>query len=260
MLENKLRNEIAPPEMGMSGDIYGLQFGSTLEDKSLRKIIVCLDPVKKVIMEAIKQESHLIISHHGLIHRKTKYFNEDILDRLKLLGSNNINLFVMHTAWDAAPGGISETYLKQASLEMEGNFYFKDKHQAKAIGRVARPLVENTTIEGIGKNLKKNLNLDHIRILGPKTHAPKKIAVVGGKGFTQDTILRAKREGCDTILTGELNHPEYLLARELGMQAIETTHYSSENPGMQNLTLLLATTFPRDEFLFVKSGEPITFI
>ena len=67
MLFQKIK-ELAPPENGLSDDLYGLQFGSVLnsEDFNLHKVIVCLDPTKQVILEAIKQKIHLIISHHGL--------------------------------------------------------------------------------------------------------------------------------------------------------------------------------------------------
>ncbi len=260
MLNEKLRTEIAPPESGMSGDLYGLQFGSELEDKSLRKIIICLDPTRDVILEAIKQNVHLIISHHGLEHQPFLTINDRIIERIKLLSGNNIDLFVMHTAWDAAPGGISEILTKRSGLKVVDNFYFNDKGKKKAIGRIGEPLMGNMTVDGVVKNLKRHLQLDTIRILGNLEEKVLRAAVVGGKGFNPDKIIQAKKLGCDTVIGGEFTHPEYLVAREIGMKIIESTHYLSEKIGMESLKLILMNTFQRDEFVFVESKDPITHI
>ncbi len=263
MLKEILETEIAPSQNGLTDDLYGLQFGSKLEDKNLRKIIICLDPSKEVIKTAIKKEIHFIISHHGLFHRSKLYMNDDIIDRLKLLGSYNIDLFVMHTAWDASAHGVSETYLKKAGLKVGGNFYFRDKSSGKkkAIGRIGEPLMgETVTIRDIAENLKRNLGLPSVRYLGDPNSIIEKAAVVGGKGFDIKKIVKAKALGCDTVIGGEFNHPEYLIAREIGVNIIETTHYTSEKIGMESLQLLLTTKFPRDEFIFVESEDPVSYI
>ena len=53
MLKEKL-HKIIPHQNGMTGDLYGLQFGSNNSDRSIRKIIVCLDPTLNIIMQTHK--------------------------------------------------------------------------------------------------------------------------------------------------------------------------------------------------------------
>jgi dinuclear metal center YbgI/SA1388 family protein len=261
MLFKKIK-ELAPPENGLSGDLYGLQFGSILnsEDFNIHKIIVCLDPTIQVITEAIKQKIHLIISHHGIIHRPILNWNDLVLDQIKLLASNNIRLFVMHTAWDAAPEGVSETYAKTAGLNLEGPFYFHENGERKPIGRIGVPFQENTTIRDVCESLKRHLQLSHVQIVGDPDFVIKKAVVVGGKGLKADFITDVLNAGADTFITGEFTYADSLSAKALGLNLIATSHHSSEKIGMERLQQLLAVTFPRDEFIFVDSDDPSTFL
>ena len=47
-------HKIIPHQNGMTGDLYGLQFGSNNSDRSIRKIVVCLDPTLNIIMQTHK--------------------------------------------------------------------------------------------------------------------------------------------------------------------------------------------------------------
>jgi dinuclear metal center YbgI/SA1388 family protein len=252
--------EIAPPENGFKDDIYGLQYGNEINDCSLHTVVVCLDPTKAVIKEAIKLKARMIISHHGLTHQKILYFKDLLVDRLSLLSTNQIALFVMHTAWDAAPEGISETFAKVAGLTIEGNYYFEDGGKRKPIGRIGRPFRDGMTIQQIGENLKRHLCLERVRILGDFNHIVKKAAVVGGKGLKPEEIPDIIQAGCDTFITGEVNLPEMIAARELGLNIIETSHYKSEKIGMESLQRILTTKFPRNEFIFLESEEPMKIL
>jgi dinuclear metal center YbgI/SA1388 family protein len=255
-LLQKLR-EIAPPDNGMRDDLYGIQFGTTLKNPVIHTIVICLDPTKAVIKEAIKLKSHFIISHHGLTHNGLLYLNDLYVERISLLAANQISLFVMHTAFDAATEGISEVYAKMAGLNMTGNFYFNDGPKKKPIGRIGTPFRENLTLKSVAENLKRHLNLDRIRILGDMNTPIKRAAVVAGKGLRVDLIPEILQQECDTFITGEITYPEMIAARELGLNIIETSHYKSEKIGMENLCKMLTTTFPRDEFIFVESDEPM---
>ena len=257
MLEEILRTEIAPPENGWKKDVYGLQVGNLLKDKSLRKIIVCLDPTKSVIMEAIKQKAHLIISHHGLTHQPLLYFNDEVIDRIALLTRTGISLFVVHTAWDAAPGGVSETLAKIAGMDVVNMLNMDDHGHDKPIGRIGVPFREGITVKETALALKRHLQLESVQIGGNLDAIIKKAAIVGGKGLRDDWIRSVLKKGCDTYITGEYTYPEYLMARTLGLNLIATSHYKSEKIGMKSLQMILALKFPRDEFIFFETGDPI---
>lgn len=252
--------EIAPAENGLRDDLYGIQYGTLLNDPVVHRVIICLDPTKQVIKEAIRQKAHFIIAHHGLTHHPVMYLNDLIIDKINLLASNQITLFVMHTAWDAAPEGISETYAKIAGFNIIGNFNFNDGGKRKPIGRIGVPFRENMTLKSIAENLKRHLNLDRVRILGDPNFIVKKAAIVGGKGLKTDLIPDVIAAGCDTFVTGEYTYPEMLAARDLGLNLIETSHYKSEKIGMEVLQKILSLKFPRDEFIFVESEEPMVSV
>jgi len=261
MLFQKIK-ELAPSENGLSDDLYGLQFGSVLnsEDFNLHKVIVCLDPTKQVILEAIKQKIHLIISHHGLTHRPLLYWNDLVLDQIKLLASNNIRLFVMHTAWDAAQEGVSETYAKIAGLNIEGPYYWHEKGERKPLGRIGVPFREGTTLGEMADSLKRHLQLTSVHIVGDPDKVINRAVVVGGKGFKADSITDVLNQGADTYITGEFTYADAVAAQHLGLNLIGTSHYASEKIGMERLQQLLAVSFARDEFIFVESGDPTTII
>lgn len=255
-LIQKLKH-LVPSENGLSDDLYGLQFGSLLTDPVLHKIILCVDPSKNIIRETIKLKSHFIISHHGITWSKTLYFNDLLLDALSLLASNQIMIFVAHTALDAASEGISECYAKAAGFNVVGNFYVTDVGKRKPIGRIGIPLRENISVRNIAENLKRFLNLPRIRILGNPNAIIKKAVIIAGNGLRAEYITEILSLGCDTFVSGEFGHYEVVAARDLGLNLIESSHFKSEKIGMENLQRILSLTFPRDEFLYIDSEEPM---
>ncbi len=263
MLQSQLivkLQELAPPENGIAGDIYGLQFGSLVKDKDVSRIGICLDPTKEVLLAAAREKIQFLISHHGLIHSPVMYFNDDLLAQMALLSRNNLPLFVIHTAWDAAPSGISETYAKLAGLEVVEPFFIEDRGELKPIGRIGKPFQENTTVHTLAKNLKRHLQLSAVQISGNGENHVHKVAVVGGKGFTLDSLVSAFQQGCDTCLTGEMEYSVYLTARRLNLNIIATSHYRSEKIGMETLQQILVMECPRDDFIFIEGKDPVQYL
>ena len=259
MLEKKLQ-ELAPVTQGLQGDLWGLQVGSRIRDFSCHKIVIALDPTVETIEYAIEIGAQLLITHHGLTHRSMKSFNDDFLTLATPLIENRLGLFVIHTAWDAAKGGISETLCRYAGLNISDSLFFDDHGRKKPIGRFAEPINTQQSLRIIAQNLKKNLNLDQIILLGNENTVPKKIGVVGGKGLEYDMIASLMEQGCDTFLTGEYSYPEFLTAQKMGLNLIGTSHYKSEKIGMESLAKILRLEFPRDEFLFYETPDPVQYM
>jgi dinuclear metal center YbgI/SA1388 family protein len=257
MLKAKLK-KIAPPENGISDDLYGLQFGAESEDRNIRKIVVCLDPTKEIIIKAKKINAHLIISHHGITHKPILYFNEQIFNQIKLLALANVDLFVIHSAWDAAIGGVSESFAKSINLQIVDNFNYNDHGKEKPIGRIGTPLQEKTTLKTFLSNIRRHLHIKSLQYSGNLTSIVSRVAIIGGRGVNEEQVVNAHLHQCDTIITGEVTYPEWLLAKKLHLNLITTSHYISENPGMKNLAKLLSLAFPRDEITFFDSNNPIS--
>ncbi len=259
MLKEKL-HELAPRENGFKDDIYGLQFGSILKDQNLHNIIISLECSKEVILEARKLKSHLIISHHGLISKPTIYFNDNICNEIKLLSMSNICLFVIHQPWHFAARGISDAYAKHAGINIEKTFYKTYNENYYPIGRIGVPFLENSTVDSMCNNLKRNLGLPSLQIAGNPKNKVTKVIVKGGTGIDTSHFLDIVSAGCNTIISGEFSYQEFVLANKLGLNLIATSHHASEKSGMENLQRILSLEFPRDNFIFVPTNDPVLII
>ena len=255
-------NILLPIENGLSGDLYGLQVGSELRDRNLHTIVLALDLTRKVIMEAKKHSAHLILTHHGIVHSPIKYFSDDVDVLLRLLHINDIDLYVIHTALDAAKGGVSEALAKTAGLTIIDNFYFNDKGKKKPIGRIGvfDEAIGIMTLGRLAQNLKRNLDLMQIPYHGNPESIVKQVAVVGGKGLSSSMVAEVIKLGCDTFVSGEFTYPEYLAAQRLGLNLIATSHYKSEKIGMESLQKILSLSFPRDQFIFIEEEDPVKYL
>jgi dinuclear metal center YbgI/SA1388 family protein len=258
----KKLEEIAPANLGLSRDVYGLQFGSKLkmDKRPINKVLIALDPTKLAIAEAVKVKANLMITHHGLVHHPVMEFNDDLMDKIRLLSEHRINLWVMHTAWDAAQSGVSESFAQRCGLKIVDSLNFQDgPGRTKAIGRICIPH-ESMTLGKFAQRIKTNLDISYCKVYGKPEDPITKIALGGGHGITKESILTAIEKDCDCYLTGEISYKEVLDAKTLGINLIETSHYSSEFPGMESLYRTLCLEFPRTDFILFKEEENVQFL
>lgn len=112
----RILEEIAPPEYAYPNDRIGLQAGDPSQD--IKRIIVTVDATEQVIAEAARRSANLIIAHHPLIHdpladlRADRYPQSHIFKLVK----SGIALFVMHTNYDAAEGGINDALAERLGV------------------------------------------------------------------------------------------------------------------------------------------------
>jgi len=104
-------------------------------------------------------------------------------------------------------------------------------------------------MKGICKPIPRALFLELVgKAVGGKVHfAPgasqmveKVLVVTGGAG---KEIAAAAKEGVDTFVTGEGDHPSYTTAEELGINLIYAGHYATETFGVKALGALLEEEF-----------------
>jgi len=262
-LNSFLENRIAPKAFSLKNDIYGIQFGQILEDRNIKKVMITLDPSLDAIIEASKQKVSLILSYYGLIHRPTMYFHDILVKKFRLLSISRIILYVLHSAFEAAQNGISEIIANRLFLKVEDLFYFKDKLGNQApLGRICVPekiLGKDSPLilEKFIKMIKRTFDLKYIRFIGELTKEIKRICIVGSVSI--ESLLNAIEAGCDCYLTRELSYDEALLARDLGIVLIETSHFESEIISMNELNKILSIEFPRDPFILYNSNDPFSY-
>ena len=61
----------------------------------------------------------------------------------------------------------------------------------------------------------------------------RRIASFCGAGVDEESVLFAKAQGADAILSSDFKHHFIALAQELGLAVIVMTHYASENYGFE---------------------------
>ncbi len=99
--------EIAPLRYQESYDNSGLIVGSPNDE--IHKILISLDCTEDVVQEAIDKGCDLIISHHPIVFKGLKRFNNaNYVERTVIKAiKNNIALYAIHTNLDNVQGGVS---------------------------------------------------------------------------------------------------------------------------------------------------------
>lgn len=221
----------APYETRCSWDNSGLMTG-TLE-KDADSVLLCLDCTNDVIEQAVADHCRLIICHHPLIFHPVGCVNENtpLYNAIK----NDITVISAHTNLDMAAGGVNDVLCEKLDLKNVQHLFAEgvpvmrtgetEFDSAKDFAQVcAEKLGNSVKLADSGKKVKK-------------------VAVCGGAGG--EYICDAFSAGCDTFVTGEAKHHEYLEAQRLGMNLLVAGHFSTEVPVLEALCDKLLNAFPK---------------
>lgn len=108
--------EVAPPRLASDGDNIGLQVGDPDEDVS--RVIVSVDPTPAVVEYAIESKAELVVTHHALIFDPiySVTVGDPVGERVVKLISAGTALYVMHTNYDSAPGGVNDVLAERLGV------------------------------------------------------------------------------------------------------------------------------------------------
>lgn len=204
---------LAPPELAEPFDSG--RIGLIVEGKNeINRINTCLDVTPTVVRAAIAQNADLLVAHHTPIWNPLTRINGDNALLLSEILSSGLNVYVMHTNWDHAPGGVNDILADILGLT---------DTTPMSLGLVGTCSI---TLEEITQKLHAPL-----RIWG-KIHSIRRLAIVAGSGFDIDIIHEATRLGADAFLSAELRHSVF---RSSPIPLLESTHYALESPSMRVL-------------------------
>ena len=261
-IKELLVNKLSPKDFRLNSEIYGLHFDKVRNNKTIKKVMLTIDLSLEAIHFALKQKVSLIISHHSLINKPIKKFNQSIIDKLSLLSKYPISIFVLNSSFIAAEGGISDTLVNLLYLKLENVFEIKTKDGKKIpIGRICSLLKypnekDPFTLEDLIKRIKRNLNLKSVPFVGDLGRPLKKICVIGGDISNVRLIKKAVNLGCDCYISGKLNYFDAIFARDMGLNLIEISHYRNEILAIKKLCHILSLEFPQVEFFIFESKNP----
>lgn len=211
-----------PLEYAEDYDNVGLLIGD--ENKEVERILISLEITEKVINEAIEKNVDMIISHHPLIFKPLKKITNSgyVENQVIKLIENKINLYALHTNFDAAKDGMNSILCEKLKLE---NIEELQDNLETSIGKIGY-LPNEVDFKTFYNNIKLIFNIKNVIVSGDDNKVIKKVAVVGGSG--SGYLNDALKKNCDCLLTGDVKHHTALDYSNMGINIIDLTHYDSE--------------------------------
>ena len=223
--------EIVPSSLALGFDNVGLLCG--FPQQPVTKVLLALDATVTVMEEAVANGVNLIITHHPVIFSPFKRVLSTDPDGRRVIYAlqNNLSVISLHTNLDAVDGGVNTTLASLLGLE---NLSVMD------IGRIGE-LPEKLDLSAFLSRCQTALAVSGMRYLnsGRPVH---RVAVCGGSGG--DYVSAAAEAGCDTLVTGEIRHHQWLEGKERGINLIEADHYCTEAIVLPALSEMLLIGFP----------------
>lgn len=216
--------EAAPCRLAESYDNVGFIVGK--KNNEVTKLIVALDITGAVIDEAAREGAELIVSHHPIIFGSRKSVTDcDVVGSLLLrLIENGISAICMHTNLDCAEGGVNDVFAACLDISVEG--VVEPKEDGNVGGGRFGALREEISLSEFLPRVCAALKTGGVKYHDAKRPV-KKIAVGGGS--CGDYVALAAELGCDTVVTADIKHSEFLEAKELGINAIDAGHFATED-------------------------------
>lgn len=244
--------ELAPLERKLDFDNVGLLVGDARQ--SVFSVLLTLDITKDVIEEAGTKGCQLIVSHHPLFFSLPKALRFDCPETANVaqLLQSGVSAVCMHTNLDLAAGGVNDVLLTRLQLAPAGAF------GEDALGRVGF-VQEEMPAGAFAAFVKQALGCRVVRFVDAGRPVSK-VAVVGGSGG--DQIEAALLAGCDTLVTADVKHHQFLEAQDRAFNLIDAGHYHTEHPVLDavyallqqrhpELTLLRSSALEQDRVLIV---------
>ncbi|NYT07634.1 MAG: Nif3-like dinuclear metal center hexameric protein [Methanomicrobiales archaeon] len=216
--------QIAPPDRAEEMDAG--RIGLIVEGRhDVRKVACALDVTLPVVRAAVAMDAGLLVVHHTPLWTPVTAVLGPLAVLLQKILSADLNVYVMHTNFDHADGGINDALA--SLLELSGT----SRMSLGICGDCPLPLPE------IARRLGSPL------ITWGNPSLPCRIGVVGGSGFDLSLIGEAVSLGAEAFLSADLKHAQ---ARASPIPLLQGTHYALEAPGMRMLAARMGWEFIDD--------------
>lgn len=211
----------------------GLQVEANPAD--IQRIALAVDTSPATIQAAANWQADMLLVHHGIFWRTVEPIRGPLGERVRLLLSNNINLYAAHLALDAhREVGNNAVLANMFGLDISDWWFEVGGVKIGVLGAV------ETSIDTLLQNVNTRLNTQ-ARLLAHGPKSVRRLAIISG--FAADQVAEAKRLGADTFITGEMSHANYWAASDYGINVIFAGHYATETVGVQALGQHLAAKF-----------------
>jgi dinuclear metal center YbgI/SA1388 family protein len=236
-----LMEKIAPTFLAESWDNCGLQVGSF--QWPVRKVWVALDPLFSVIDAAAGQDVDLVITHHPLIFKPLRTIDLDRPEGKIIATAINSRtaIFSAHTNLDSARDGINDLLARKIGLDRLVPLVPADpsvmETNATGMGRIGRfktPL----TVAAFAQNIKRELGLEKVKIVGQADRMVDNAAVCSGSGGSLLGNFLDSEAG--VFVTGDIRYHDARTVEDAGRALIDIGHFASEHIMIDMLCHLLS--------------------
>lgn len=213
-------NAQAPFDTAEDFDNVGLLIGDSKQE--ITGVMFGLDVTDALLNEALEKSVNMIITHHPFIFHPLKRidYSTPMGGCLLKILQNKLNVAAVHTNWDQARGGISDTL-----AEVLGLVQVTTADPYLRIGKLPSPY----TVEAFSQLVQDRLNVNcHMYYDGAPVIS--RVAVAGGA--YGDAAFFASDFGADALVTGEVKHHEILEGVAKGLVICAAEHYATEFPGL----------------------------
>ena len=200
-------------------------------NKLVKKVGWAVDADMESIRKAGAEKVDFLIVHHGLFWGSSSLDRKIRAKRIRLAKRLGVAIYSSHLPLDAHPElGNSIGLLKALRLEKG-----RRKRFGKAMGREIGFMVEGRreSLSQLANKMSRATGRKAV-VLGRGPKVCRKIGIVTGGFGDLDEVVKA---GLDTLITGEVDYPTEVKARELGINLILGGHRETEVFGVRELAL-----------------------
>jgi len=198
-------------------------------NKPVKKVGWAVDADLDSIRKAGKEKVDFLVVHHGLFWGSSALDRKIRANRFRLAKRLGVAIYSSHLPLDAHPeSGNSIGLLRALGLER-----WKGRRFGKAMGREIGFLVEGGSwkLRNLVNRLSRATGRKAV-VLGCGPKVCRKIGIVTGGFGDLDQVVKA---GLDTLITGEVDYPTEVKARELGINLILGGHRETEVFGVKKI-------------------------
>lgn len=219
-----MAEEIAPPELAEEFDCG--RIGHIIEGREdVNRVCCALDATLPVVRAAVAEGADMLVVHHTPIWDPLRRIGGASAKIIATALGGGLNVYVMHTNFDHAKGGINDALAEMLHLTDITPL------SLGVVGTLTHSIADVAAILGAP-----------LRVYGD-VPVPCRLAIGGGACFSVDLIEEAKAAGAEAFLSSELKHS---VQRASTIPLIESTHYVTEVPGMRALAARMGWTFLED--------------
>ena len=238
--------ERVPSSLKLDFDNVGLLCG--FPEREVSRVLVVLDITQQTIEEALSLHAELIVSHHPVIFTPLHRVCTDTPDAKRVIAllQGNLSAICLHTNLDALEGGVNTALANAVGGE--------ELEYTPDIGCFCR-LPEAMPLSEFLAQTRTALSVPDMRYYDAGRRV-EYLALCGGAGG--DILYEAAQRGCDTVLTGEIKHHQWIDGAELGLNLLEGGHFATENVVMPSLAEMLRQGFPEIDVCLSRLQGPLS--